>query len=105
MGPTLRRSSLLPSLLVAALGLALTGCDPSCQRVCRKLVNECDEVETPRQGPEDCEAWCNTQEALYDKWKDTDLRQDFTTYKQCVLAEECAAIDDGACYDETLFAF
>lgn len=92
------------ALLIAASALA-AGCDPSCQRVCRKLVNECEAVETPRQGPEDCEAWCNTQQALYDKWKDTELREDFSDYKQCVVDEECDAIADGACYDETLYAY
>ena len=91
--------------LLGLVAVAATGCDPSCQRVCRKLVTECDAVETPRLGPEDCEAWCNNQEALYDEWQDTELRADFTAYKQCVVGEECGAIADGVCYDEDLYAF
>lgn len=91
--------------LLLSLGALSAGCDPSCQRVCRKLVNDCEAVETPRQGSEDCEAWCNTQQALYDKWKDTELREDFTDYKRCVIDESCEDIADGVCYDETLYAF
>lgn len=99
----IRRAAQLCAL--AAAPLLGAGCDPSCQRVCRKLVNECDEVETPRLGQEDCEAWCTNQEALYDQWKDTELRADFSDYKQCVVQEECGAIAEGVCYDEDLYAF
>ena len=101
--PARPRGALLGALV--ALLSPLTACDPSCQRVCRKLVSECEGVETPRLGQEDCEAWCNNQEALYDEWNDTQLRADFTDYKQCVVGEECGAIEEGACYDEDLYAF
>ncbi len=97
------RGALLGALLVLCGQAA--ACDPSCQRVCRKLVSECEGVETPRLGQEDCEAWCNNQESLYDEWNDTQLRADFSDYKQCVVGEECGAIEEGACYDEDLYAF
>ena len=99
-----RSGRALALILVSFLGM-LSACDPSCQRVCRKLVEDCDEVETPRLGPEDCEAQCNNQEALYQRWTDEQLQDRFEAYKVCVMSEECEDIADGVCYDDTLYAF
>ncbi len=87
-----------------ALLAALSGCEPSCERTCAKLL-DCDGVETPRVGQEDCELQCARQEELYDSWDDTQLQDAFADHKRCVLDETCDAIADGACYDEDLFSY
>ncbi len=98
---TLRPFSPAMPILVALLGL--TACDPPCQRVCKKLVN-CG-LDTPRLSKEECELACQNQEALYDDWEDPELRQAFQDYKNCVMDETCGRIEEGECYDETLYAF
>jgi hypothetical protein len=94
------RVSILISL---ALSVCVTACDPPCSRVCTKLV-ECG-LDTPRLSKEECELACQNQEALYDEWEDPDLRESFREYKQCAIDKTCRAIEDGACYDEDLYAF
>lgn len=81
----------------------LPACDPPCSRVCEKLV-QCG-FDTPRLSKEECEVACEQQEALYDQWEDPELRDAFSEYKQCAMDETCRAIEDGACYDEELYAF
>ena len=88
--------------LIAGLGGLLTACEPTCQRTCKKLVT-CDEVESPRVAIEECEASCNLQEALYEEWDDTQLRDAFDDYKQCVTSSSCDELAGGTCYDEDLW--
>lgn len=85
-------------------GLALIGCEPSCEETCEKLLS-CDEVESPRVSERECERACTTQEELYLSWDDVELQQAFSDHKRCVDQEECGAIAEGVCYDERLFAF
>jgi len=90
---------------IVAAGLLTTlaaGCEPTCQRTCKKLV-DCDEIETPRVAVDECEDSCNRTEALYEDWDDEQLRTAFDDYKTCVSDESCQAIADGACYDPDLF--
>lgn len=91
----------LVSLLVAPLLVALTACDPSCERTCNKLLS-CEGVETPRVSTEDCRLQCERQEQLYDTWDDQELKDAFREHKQCIVAEECSAIAGGTCTDELL---
>jgi hypothetical protein len=42
---------------------------------------------------------------LYVRWDDTQLIDAFAAYKTCVEEEGCAAIAEGVCYDEDLYAF
>lgn len=90
------------AIATAAL-VGLSACDPPCSRTCKKLVN-CG-LETPRLSKEECELACIEQESLYDEWEDPELRTAFREYKQCVMDKTCNAIEDGACYDEELYAF
>lgn len=90
--------------MVVAAALLGVGCEPSCERTCEKLL-QCDGVETPRVGIEDCRLECVAQEELYDLWDNQDLRDAFGDQKRCVMEEECDAIAAGACYDADLFAF
>jgi hypothetical protein len=92
-----------PLGLVGLLGL-LAGCEPTCKNTCEKLL-ACDEVETPRLSLDDCTDSCEEQQALYVRWDDTQLIDAFAAYKTCVEEEGCAAIAEGVCYDEDLYAF
>lgn len=92
-------------LLLAALGglaVVASGCTPTCQRTCKKLVT-CDEVESPRVAIDECEESCVLQEALYEEWDDVELRRDFDDYKSCVVGSSCEEVAAGECYDEDLW--
>lgn len=89
---------------LAALTLGLAGCEVSCENTCEKLLS-CDAVETPLVALADCENSCNSQEILYENWDDQNKRQALAAYKSCVSEETCAAIADGACYDEDIYGW
>jgi len=98
-GPTLTRF-LLPSLLLS-LPLA-AACEPTCKATCDKLVS-CEEIDSPRQAVVDCQTSCEIQQNLYDTWDDQLSRDAMADLKHCIVSEECAAIDDGVCYDADLY--
>jgi hypothetical protein len=102
---TVRRFSLLRAgALLLVSGLA-AGCNPPCSSLCRKLL-DCEGVETPRVGQEECEASCLVQERLYeDAWDDPVLRDKFRAHKRCLQDESCEDIADGVCYDEDLYVW
>ena len=102
MTVTVRRSP--KRVLLGALLALAAGCEPTCKNTCEKLL-ACEGVETPRLSLNDCTDACEEQEALYIRWDDTQLQDAFADYKTCVKEEACAAIDDGVCYDEDLYAF
>ena len=80
----------------------LAGCEPSCKKTCKKLI-ECDNIETARTEIEECEASCSIQQEMFDDWEATDERERFADLKKCIRGNECAAIADGECYDEELY--
>ncbi len=89
--------------LLATATLA-AGCEPTCARTCRKLL-DC-ELDTPGWGQADCEASCQEQESLFETtWEDPELEDGWGELKECIVDEECTAIDNGACYDDRFFAF
>lgn len=92
-------------LLFAGFGGSIligTGCSPTCQRTCTKLVT-CDEVESDRVAVDECEESCVLQEALYQEWDDTQLQDAFVDYKRCVTGSTCEEVAAGECYDEDLW--
>lgn len=94
-----------PRLVLLALVGALTAaCEPTCKQTCRTLI-ECEAVDSPRQGLEDCQASCEIQQRVYEDWEDTQKRDALAELKRCIQAEECEAIADGACYDDELFVW
>lgn len=106
---TVRRSNSLLAWVgrgaVAGAFAALAGCNPPCSTLCRKLL-DCEGVETPRVGQDECEASCLVQERLYeDAWDDPALRDKFRAHKQCLSDESCEDIAAGVCYDEDLYVW
>ena len=82
---------------------ALTGCTPTCEATCEKLL-DCDAVQTPLVSLEDCTDACLTQEQLYDiEWEDTEKVQALDDFKVCVAESECADIADAVCYNEDIY--
>lgn len=88
--------------LLPAIAALLAGCEPTCNQACKKAL-ECEEVETPRLGLEDCEVACLNQEELYEQWDDGIKREAHAESKRCIVQEECDAIAEGVCYDDDLF--
>ena len=89
-------------LLLLTPVLALTGCEPSCKKTCKKLL-DCDNIETARTELEECEASCEIQQELFDDWEATDERERFGELKQCIRSNACGEIADGVCYDDELY--
>lgn len=93
-------------LAIAAVALALfaSACEPNCAKTCRKLL-DC-ELDTPGWGQTDCEASCQEQETLFETtWEDPVLEEAWGELKECIVDEECTAIDNGACYDDRFYVF
>jgi len=92
--------------LQRACGLLLvgliTGCEPSCEDTCDKLL-DCDQIEMEHTSARECAAACETQQSVYDKWKSTDEREWFSDMKYCIDDASCAEIADGECYDDELY--
>jgi hypothetical protein len=89
-------------ILVLCIGAFGTGCEPSCTKICKKLV-ECEDVDSPRVSWMECAESCGEQERLYEEWTDTQKREDFSALKVCIRDSECSDIADGECYDEDLY--
>ena len=83
------------------VGLA-TGCEPSCEDTCEKLL-ACDQIEMEHTSARECAAACETQQGVYDKWKSTDEREWFADMKYCIDDASCSEIADGECYDDELY--
>ncbi|MCK6504347.1 hypothetical protein L6R53_13255 [Myxococcota bacterium] len=92
------------ALALVLLAAPLAACEPTCKQTCRKLL-DCEEVDTPRQGLEECQAACEIQERLYEDWEDLQAREALADVKRCVRDEECVDIAEGACYDPDLYVW
>lgn len=94
------------SSLALALGLVAlaSGCTPSCERVCEKLV-DCPDLDTTRMTALECQRSCEDQQSLLDRWTDAELRHAFDAELDCLGASSCEEIADGVCYDADLWAF
>lgn len=92
--------------MIALFLLALTGCTPTCERSCHKLL-DCELTSSPRTAQRECEDQCTSQQLLYDSWEDDpeDKATRLKEQRQCIGASSCEDIDAGACYDEALSSF
>lgn len=91
------------SLLVVLA--ALTGCTPTCEEVCDKLV-ACENAGTERMSSAECQESCGDQRALYNEdWEDGQKRDAFDAELTCLFQSECGEIEEGACYDESVWSY
>ena len=87
----------------AAPALLLLGCEPSCAKTCKTLL-DCESVETNVTEQEECEAACLVQQDLYeDIGGDSAEREAFKELKECIQSTECDAIAAGECYDDEVY--
>ena len=97
----------MPAPLRFALGLvlagtALSGCAPSCEATCRKLIR-CELADNV--GALECEESCSRQDAQYELEEDDAAAKAFRQHRRCIAGSTCDEIEDGACYDEDVFVF
>ncbi|MBW1877697.1 MAG: hypothetical protein JRJ84_04975 [Deltaproteobacteria bacterium] len=88
--------------MLAVLVLAGAGCAPSCDRVCHKVL-DCD--LRPRLSQLECKESCLRQGGLYEEWEDDDKLEDFAAHRRCIMQATCDELEDGVCYDESLFVY
>lgn len=93
------------SVLVALCALAV-GCAPPCERVCRKVLFDC-ELSSERVALDECVDACARQEDQYRAWQNDDLVALARDHRTCVVSSTCDELAAGACYEgyEALFAF
>ncbi len=82
--------------------MTASSCSPACEQVCDKLV-ACDGLSTERQTVAECTETCQTQQELYQRWSDTELRADFDAQLSCLNDAACEQIAAGECYDADLY--
>lgn len=91
----------------------LSGCTPTCDQVCRKVLFDCD-LNTERVALLTCTDSCDRQRTLYeDLWVDdpTGLADAFDDHRRCLMRESCDDIAAGVCYESddpnapNIFAF
>lgn len=90
--------------LLALTTALVSACEPTCKQTCRRLI-ECDQVDTPRQGLNECQAACEIQQRLYEDWDDQQARAAFADIKQCIKVQDCESVADGVCYDADLYVW
>ncbi len=96
------RLRLLPAALLATL--LLSGCTPTCEEVCVRLVDECGSG-TELINTDECQESCQDQRDLYQKWDDGGLRDDFDASLECYRDSSCEDISAGACYNQDIWTF
>ncbi len=83
----------------------LSGCTPTCEEVCDKLV-ACENAGTERMSTAECRESCEDQRTLYDEtWDDVAKREAFDAELTCLYESECAEVEEGVCYDEAVWSF
>lgn len=89
--------------MIAAL-LLLLACTPTCEQVCRKVL-DCGYLGTERMSLRECEESCLAQEKLYDQWNDQSLEDGFNDSLECYQEQSCEALAQGACYDAEIWSY
>lgn len=92
--------------MITLILLALTGCTPTCEQSCHKLL-DCELSDSPRTAQKECQDQCESQQLLYDGWLDDpeDKATLLEEQRKCIGASTCEEIDAGVCYDEALSSF
>jgi hypothetical protein len=80
----------------------LVACTPPCEQTCNKL-RSCD--LSPRANQFQCEEQCEGQAALYAGWDDEAKQQALEDLRSCVAGASCEELEQGVCYDETIWSF
>jgi hypothetical protein len=80
------------------------GCRPTCDQVCRHLL-ECGNLDTPRMTVDECSETCHEQQDLLQQWSDTELRASFDDEMECLGGATCDDIAAGTCYDPDLWSY
>ena len=90
--------------LAAAVFVALvaSGCAPSCEQTCNKLIR-CDVADNLNQL--ECEQSCGQQLQQYDVEENDTLKRAFADHRRCIGSSSCEEIEDAECYDEDIFLF
>lgn len=84
----------------------LFSCAPTCDQTCRKVLFECDDLDSERVALDACLDSCTRQRLLYeDQWEDNALADAFDDHRRCLINRTCDEIAAGECYDDTLFLF
>lgn len=91
-------------MVTVLLIIVSVGCTPSCQDVCRKLV-ECEDLQTSRMSALECQEQCTLQDNRYSSWDDTVKRDAFDDELTCLYDASCEEVAAGACYDEEVYSF
>lgn len=88
--------------LILALALGAAGCAPTCIQVCAK-IDRC--ALEPSVTNLECSDACDIQ--LEDVRNDVEAtRQEaFEAHRRCIGSATCEELEDGVCFDETLFVF
>jgi hypothetical protein len=91
---------------LAVLAVFAAACAPPCERVCRKVLFDC-ELSSERVALDECIDSCSRQEDLYIAWNNDELQTLHREHRRCVVAASCEELADGACYEgyEELFPF
>jgi len=90
------------NLLICTIA-ALSACNPTCERTCRKVLS-CDNLDSDRVAVDECKLECQSQDRLWADWADAKhLDQRFTEHKRCLVSSSCEQIQAGECYDAELF--
>lgn len=93
----------MPRLVPALVLLIASGCTPTCERTCRKIL-KCDNLESDRVSVFECQATCENQRSLYEGWADEkELDKALDAHRRCLVRSTCEEIEAGECYDERLF--
>lgn len=87
------------------LFLGASGCTPTCERVCTRLVEDCGDLGTERMATYECEENCAQQRDLYERWTDTQKQDAFDAQLSCLVDATCDEIAAGVCYDEEVWSY
>jgi hypothetical protein len=96
-----RTDRVVLGFLAIGIGWA-SGCAPTCDQVCGKLVR-CDVVDGLNRL--ECEESCDRQAALYELDDDEVAAAAFDDHRSCIGSSTCEELDAGVCYDPVLFPF
>jgi hypothetical protein len=91
------------SLMALGAVVLLSACAPNCERTCRKLDSCAADGSTMTLI--ECESTCTTLIQSFARDEDEVRKESFAAHRRCVVSATCDEVNDGVCYDETLFAF
>jgi len=82
-----------------------SACKPTCTQTCNKLTSCSANADWEGEYAELCAENCERQHNLYEVWEDTQLLDALDASQSCVKDATCEDLEEGVCYDETLYTF